>query len=363
MSFEEIFGQERAIRVLTRALAAKTMPHAYLFHGSEGLGRFKTALALAKALLCRDREGESCGICSACTRVARENHPDVLVVRPESRKGPKEWIVDSEMGTIRIDQIREFQRWISVRSFEGGWKVGIFEGADKMNQAASNALLKTLEEPPLGSMLILISPTRSQLLPTIASRCQPVHFSPLPQEELEAFLSKQMEGPEDGLALVSALSGGSPGRALQMDPEWVVGVRREWIDRLHEFVGSGPEGAFMGLAEDLVRSEHLLEVLDLYESWYRDLLVYRVDGPERIVNRDYMEVLAEASGKEDPQETIHKIDCIRQARRDIQGAFNLNKQMVMEGLLLKLGGQRIKQGSGVRDHGSGPAPPRRRELT
>jgi DNA polymerase-3 subunit delta' len=215
----------------------------------------------------------------------------------------------------------------------------MFEGADKMNQAASNALLKTLEEPPPGSLLILISPTRSQLLPTIVSRCQPVYFSPLPQEELEAFLSKRKEVPKEAVSLVSALSRGSPGRALRMDPEWVVEVRGEWIDRLRSFLGSGSEGALMGFAEDLVQSGLLLEVLDLYESWYRDLLVYGVDGPERIVNRDYMEGIAEAYGEKDPAETISKIDSIRQARRDIEGPFNLNKQMVMEGLLLKLCGE------------------------
>jgi DNA polymerase-3 subunit delta' len=127
MPFEDILGQERPKRVLTRALTEKKLPHAYLFYGAEGLGRFKTALTLAQALLCKAKEGDACGDCSACTRVAGENHPDVIVVRPESRKGTKEWIIDLDLGTIRIEQIRGFQRWISVRSFEGGWKVGIFE--------------------------------------------------------------------------------------------------------------------------------------------------------------------------------------------------------------------------------------------
>ena len=338
MSFDDILGQERPKRILTRALAENKLPHAYLFYGAEGLGRFKTALTLAQALLCRESEGDSCGACSACKRVAKENHPDVIVVRPESRKGAKEWIIDPDLGTIRIEQIREFQRWIAVRAFEGGWKVGIFEGADKMNQAASNALLKTLEEPPPASLLILVSPTRTQLLPTIVSRCQPVHFGPLPQEDLEAFLSERREFPKEGLSLVSALSGGSPGKALQMDPQWVTEVRREWIDRLQAFLASGTEGALMDFAEDLSKSGHLLEVLDMYESWYRDLLVCRINIPERIINRDYMEEISEASAEQDPTATIARIDSIRQARRDVLGPYNLNKQSLMEGLLLKLSG-------------------------
>ncbi len=338
MSFDDILGQERPKRILTRALAENKLPHAYLFYGAEGLGRFKTALTLAEALLCEAREGDSCGDCSACKRVAKENHPDVIVVRPETRKGAKEWIIDPDLGTIRIEQIREFQRWIAVRAFEGGWKVGIFEGAEKMNAAASNALLKTLEEPPPASLLILVSPTRSQLLPTIVSRCQPVHFAPLPQEDLEAFLSERQELPKEGLSLVSALSGGSPGKALQMDPQWVTETRREWIDRLHAFLAAGPEGALMEFADDLSKSGHLLDVLDIYESWYRDLLVCVINVPKRIINRDYMEEISEASAEQDPTEMISRIDSIRQARRDVLGPFNLNKLSVMEGLLLKLSG-------------------------
>jgi len=338
MSFEGILGQARAKRVLKRALAENKLPHAYLFHGAQGLGRFKTALTLAQALLCKAREGDACGDCSSCKRVAGENHPDVIVVRPESRKGTKEWIIDPGLGTIRIDQIREFQRWIAVRSFEGGWKVGIFDGADKMNQAASNALLKTLEEPPPASLLILVSPTRKQLLPTIVSRCQPVHFAPLCQEDLEAFLSERQEIPIEGLSLVSALSGGSPGKALALDSQWVKEVRREWIDRLQAFLVSGPEGELMDFADDLSGSGDLLDVLDIYESWYRDLLVCRIAVPERIINRDYMEEIVEASEKQEPAETISRIDSIRRARRDVLGPYNLNKQSVMEGLLLELSG-------------------------
>ncbi len=338
MPFEEILGQERAKRVLTRALAGNKLPHAYLFYGAEGLGRFKAALLLAQALMCRNREGDSCGGCSTCTRVAGEHHPDVVVVRPESRKGAKEWIVDFDLGTIRIEQIREFQRWVAVRSFEGGWKVGIFEGADKMNQAASNALLKTLEEPPAGSLLILVSPTRSRLLPTIVSRCQAVYFAPLSREDVEAFLAGRSGLEEEDLSLVSALSGGSPGKALQMDPQWVTESRRGWLARLHAFLAAGPEADLIGFAEELSQSGLLLDVLELYESWYRDLLMCRFNMQAQILNRDCLPEIAEVSVEEDPKEAVSRIESIRQARRDVLGPFHLNRQSVMEGLLLRLSG-------------------------
>jgi len=118
----------------------------------------------------------------------------------------------------------------------------------------------------------------------------------------------------------------------------VTETRREWIDRLLAIMASGPEGVLMDFAEDLSKSGDLLDVLDIYESWYRDLLVCRVNITDRIINRDYMEEIEEACEEQDPIETISRIDSIRQARRDVLGPFNLNKQSVMEGLLLKLSG-------------------------
>jgi DNA polymerase-3 subunit delta' len=274
--FDEILGQDRAIRIVRSALATRSLPHAYLFYGAEGLGRFKTALALAMALLCKEVEGDSCGRCSACGRVNRENHPDVLVLRPQSRKGDRDWVEDPEQGVMRIHQIREMQRWIGVRSLEGGWKVGILDGAERLNPAASNALLKTLEEPPPGSILLLISTARNQLLPTIVSRCQAVYFSPMSRDVLEGLLSDNEEIPQTERSLLASLSAGSLGRALDMDRQWVVNERGQWIERLLEYMASGSEDSLMGFAEDLAQSPRMMDVLYLYASWFRDL---RSGGP------------------------------------------------------------------------------------
>jgi DNA polymerase-3 subunit delta' len=116
LPFAEIVGQDRAIRVVRRALAAGTVPHAWLFFGPEGVGKFKTALAVAKALLCGQTAADDfCGSCTDCGRVDNEAHPDVLVLRAESKKGDREGVGGGqETGEIRIEQVRQFQRWAAV---------------------------------------------------------------------------------------------------------------------------------------------------------------------------------------------------------------------------------------------------------
>ena len=231
MPFEEIQGQQRALRIVRNALRNQGLPQAYLFYGIEGSGRFTLALSLAKALMCANQDWDFCGLCSSCLRIAGEGHPDVYLVRPQSRKGGKDWVTDPDLGIIRIEQIRELQRWVAVRGFESSWRVIILDGADKMNTPAANALLKTLEEPPPQSLLILVSPSRTQLLPTVVSRCQPVYFSAIPQSELEAFLFKQHSAGREEIPLIAALAQGSLGKALAMDSQWVFNDRRQWLEK------------------------------------------------------------------------------------------------------------------------------------
>ncbi len=333
MPFEEILGQERAVRILKNALINKCLSHAYLFYGGEGSGRFTTALALSKVLICKEEETSSCGSCSACLRIEKEGHPDVYVVRPQSRKGTKDWVTDPEMGAVRIEQIRELQRWIAVRGFESGWRVVIFDGAEKMNPSAANALLKTLEEPPMQSLIILISPNRTQLLPTIVSRCQPVYFSAVPRKEIETYLDENKELSKESLPLISALSQGSLGKAIRIDTEWVLHERRLWVERLHDFLAPGAF-SLRDFVEELQKTDQLFDVLDLYSSWYRDLLVYCTGNVEQLINIDYIEEITAVSEKNEPMVWISNVEFIQQAKKDLH--YHLNKQLVIEGLLLKL---------------------------
>src|SRR3990172_246416 len=167
MTFHDILGHDRPVAILKRALAQDTLAHAYLFSGEAGIGKKMTALALAAALHCGDlRENIGCGVCPSCRMAASLSHPDVHILAGDG-------------GEIKIDQIRQVQADLALKPFQGEKKVLIVDGAEDMNPASANAFLKTLEEPPGDTLIVLISSMPQGLLPTIRSRCQEIRFHPL----------------------------------------------------------------------------------------------------------------------------------------------------------------------------------------
>jgi DNA polymerase-3 subunit delta' len=153
-----------ARRQLQQALQKGKLVHAYLLAGGSEAARIELARYLAAALNCREpREGEPCGRCRSCRQMAGGNHPDFYLFKPQGT-------------TLKIDQIRELERQLAFRAFQGGARVAVLAGADTMTEAAANCLLKTLEEPPEGAYLILLAAQPDLLLPTIRSRCQELHL-------------------------------------------------------------------------------------------------------------------------------------------------------------------------------------------
>ena len=203
MSFKEIIGHRRPIRLLQRAILNDRLPNAYLFLGPEGVGKRLTALTLAKTLNCEQRSDDCCEQCLPCRKIEESNHPDVSVIGPDGQ-------------FIKIESIRQLQRSLTYRPYEGRKRVCVIDGADHMKAEGANALLKTLEEPPGNTLLVLLSAEREVLLPTIISRCQPVTFGSLPMDEVASVLCGRASMDEREAAAVAMLSQGSLGRALEM---------------------------------------------------------------------------------------------------------------------------------------------------
>lgn len=209
MPFRTIVGHSRLLSLLSRVIARDSMPPAVLLAGPPGVGKRLTAIAIAQAINClqpqsaKGFERDACGECASCRRIARGIHPDVIVVEP------------GDMGTIKIEQLRDVIDRSQYRPFEGRRRVVIIDEADAAGDDAQSALLKTLEEPPSASVFILVSSMPDALLPTVLSRCPRLRFSPLTPTEVARALVQDHGYSEPEARIAAAESDGSIGRALE----------------------------------------------------------------------------------------------------------------------------------------------------
>lgn len=223
MSFQDIIAQERPKNIILGQLRSGRIPHAYLFLGIDGIGRRKAALELSKSLNCHAHSAtktfsDACDHCVSCQKIAHGNHPDVQVIDFEYQAKLEGKDADKQRN-IKIDTIRAVQKDISLKPTEGRWKVYIIDPAEKITLDAANCLLKTLEEPPSWTMIILLAKHKENLPATIVSRTQVLHFTPLPEAAVAAMLLKTADLPPEKARAVAAMAEGSLATALRLVDE------------------------------------------------------------------------------------------------------------------------------------------------
>jgi DNA polymerase-3 subunit delta' len=323
MPFDQIWGQNTALTVLRTALVKNRLAHAYIFAGPEGIGKRQTALMLAKAMNCQSppMPGDCCEHCPPCVKINSENHADVMLLEP-----------DGEL--IKIDQIRDLQKRLRYRPMEGGRRICILDPADSMNEAASNALLKTLEEPPEETHLFLITCRPHRLLPTIQSRCQWVKFKALSSGEIIRILEEKHKVDRDKASFYTSLAAGSAGRAVAMSDTVDMQTRLEWL-RLFGRVAGDPKADIWDICEKMAKEDDLPERLDLWKVWLRDLCVYKIHG-RGLINHDLKEEIAAEAGKV----SLDRIDFLFGLVSDVQKSLplNVNRQLALENLFLAIRG-------------------------
>ncbi len=258
-SFDDIIGQNRSIRILRAFLAKADIPQSLLFEGEPGLGKRKTAEIFAGAILCQsDDPGriEACGQCIACQKMSSHNHPDFTVLAPDGK-------------AIKIDQIRKMQEGLIYKPVDGRKKIVIIDPAEKMNAAAANALLKTLEEPPPYVMLILVSGKSGMLLPTLRSRCQKLGFHPLSFSQVVATLIAEKKYSDSDAHFLAAMANGRLQEAMVLELD----AARE-IESAHHALVSDAD--LFETAAIFTVSPEVFEAALLYlTTWLRDVLVIK----------------------------------------------------------------------------------------
>jgi DNA polymerase-3 subunit delta' len=317
MPFDDIRGHSRQVLILQSMLRSGNLPHAFLFTGIEGIGKRTVATGFVKALNCLSLSDDFCGQCLQCRKIDKQIHPDVMIVEPLPEKK-----------SLVIEQIRSLQQEIIFKPLEGKKKAVIIDQAEKMNASVANCLLKTLEEPPEDTVLVLIAHSISDMLPTVLSRCQRLHFSPLSDGDISSLLAAQgMEARQTARLL--PLAQGSLQRALMFAGCDFVSRREKIAERL----GQGPAAA-LKLADDLVRDEEVLPMaLEFLESWYRDLLVLLEGASDaRLYNGDLADGLARAAAGATRATIVEKIKKLR--RLQTGAAFNPDMQLGLETVFL-----------------------------
>ncbi len=330
---EGVIGHARVIDLLERELLAPA--GAYLFVGAAGIGKSRVARAFAAALVCPEASHHK-GVCRTCRLVEEGNYPDVAVVVPEDRQ------------SIGVDQARTTVQRATLRPVEAERKIFLFEEAGSLTEQAANALLKTLEEPTVTTVFILVTESEDDLPITVASRCRTVHFGRVDESELTAALVER--GIEaDRAEAIARTTGGRPGLAIALaQSEEIAGFRSAWLsvpgrvtDRPGECFVLAQE--MLESAQDLLdddehtgvqrrraRQELLVSGLEILASWYADAASVQLGGPIR--NRDL--AVADLTAVS-PRRAVLSAELVLDAVTDLQS--NLRPQLRLASLFAALG--------------------------
>lgn len=338
MPLSAVQGQVRAVDALKGALRSGSIHHAWLFGGPEGVGKELTAVGFAQALLCPEAKMEGCGTCGVCQRVERRNHPDVTWLMPEDEQVQRGLAGRSDFTHVpsrelKVEQVRQLQERLSFRALEGRYKIAIIVSAEKTNVQAQNAFLKTLEEPPPDTVMILLAAGIDRLLPTIRSRCSKVHFGPLPEQFVAQKVKAERKLDDETAKLVAVMAGGSLARAMEMDVEGL-SARKDVIERF-EAAKATDARTVLRFAEEYGASREEAEAaLQLLQLWTRDVAVAKAGG-EKLANGDLLTLAQNVAAKVTDVDVHRRSRLIGEALTAI-GVRNGSPRLQLEKLLIEV---------------------------
>ncbi|MCY7347449.1 MAG: DNA polymerase III subunit delta' [Pyrinomonadaceae bacterium] len=341
--FDQLIGNNHITTVLRRWLAKKRVPRSLLFAGADGVGKKQFALELAKSFVCRNpNSAEACDVCVNCRRADKfaypksddrdaykkvifTEHPDIGFVIPYNKN-------------ILVDAIRELEREANFRPYEAQARFFIIDDADKMNDSASNALLKTLEEPPATSHIFLISARPDALLPTIRSRCQTVRFAPIQTTEIENYLLQTKDFTPDDAKLLAKLADGKLGNVQKTDVGKFRVNRASMLKVLESILIKKDRAELLRIGEEMndAKNKDDFEMrLNILQTLIHDVWVMRNAADAKIlVNIDLMNDLkkfAERGESKKLSAWLSEIELLRE-----QLAVNLNRKIATDALFMQM---------------------------
>lgn len=324
-SFSEIVGHEQIKEHMQAAIRDKKPFHAYLFQGEEGVGKEALARTFAAGLQCQSESTDKpCKECVSCRQMESENQPDVI------------WVT-REKASLGVDEIREqLCNTMDIKPFSSPYKIYLVPEAEKMTEAAQNALLKTIEEPPEYGIVILMTSNISALLPTIQSRCLTMEFRPLSTAVVESFVKEHCQVPDYQARASAAFAQGNLGKAMRYAKSEDFIERKDHIISLLRHVEQMDLSEMLAVIKDLgTRKDEVRDYIDLMVLWYRDVLLFKAT---KDINQLLFQDEASYISREASHRSYEKIEEILQAfeKAKVRLRANVNFDITMELMLLTL---------------------------
>lgn len=324
-SFTEIVGHEQIKEHMQAAIRDKKPFHAYLFQGEEGVGKEALARTFAAGLQCQSESADKpCKECVSCRQMESGNQPDVI------------WVT-REKASLGVDEIREqLCNTMDIKPFSSPYKIYLVPEAEKMTEAAQNALLKTIEEPPEYGVVILMTSNISALLPTIQSRCLTMEFRPLSTAVVESYVKEHCQVPDYQARASAAFAQGNLGKAMRYAKSEDFIERKDHIISLLRHVEQMDLSEMLAVIKDLgTRKDEVRDYIDLMVLWYRDVLLFKAT---KDINQLLFQDEASYISREASHRSYEKIEEILQAfeKAKVRLRANVNFDITMELMLLTL---------------------------
>lgn len=318
--FKDIYGNKEVIRHFQTTLRFGNVSHAYLLSGEDGSGKNMLADAFSAALLCERGDIEPCGVCKSCIQAATGNHPDIIRVTHEKQ-------------LISVNDIREqLVSNVGIKPYSSEYKIFIVNDAELMNEAAQNALLKTLEEPPDYAVILLLSASEDMLLQTVRSRCVRLSTRPLTHAEVVDYLTKEQGQPDYFASTAAAFSGGNLGKAIEYVTSTEASERRSKALSLIKDVDDLTLAQIQAELKDIPDRK---EFLDLVTLWLRDVLMYKSTGNGKKLVFKNEEHAIEVYAKTRSFEALNRAtEAVFTANSQLNS--NVTPEVALELLILKL---------------------------
>lgn len=325
LGFRDVIGHEHLIEHLQSAIAMGKVSHAYIFDGEKGSGKNFLADRFAAALQCNAEGEKPCGTCTSCKQAEGRNHPDIIRITHE------------KPNTISVDDIRQqLCGDVMIKPYKGPYKVYIVDEAEKLNVQAQNALLKTIEEPPVYAVIILLTTNSESFLPTILSRCVTLHLKPAKDSVVRRYLMEQVKIPDYQADICVAFAQGNIGKARRLALSEEFGQMKEHVIHLVKYIQEMDISELIfGMHKITEFKTDISDYLDLLMVWYRDVLLYKATwNPSSIVFSDEIHTLRKMASKS----SYEGIETILKAldKAKLRLAANVNFDLTMELLLLTM---------------------------